>query len=403
MNHDLHPQDDALDGYLNGAVASIEAREITAHLAQCATCRDRLVRSDRFATSVSDVKRSISGAPRDEHLSFDDQIAPYVDGRLGSVDAEIVESHLESCAQCADEVEDLRQFRDVLQSAETEPATRSPFIRSPGPWIAAAAALIILLGIAWWRDTRRPLHERHTPEVLQHTTTAAARSVSEAPVATISDESGTIAVQRDGTVRGLPAHDPHWDALIADALRNRKLSVPPIPEFQQREETLLGSSKRPSEIHLLEPVNVVLADDRPTFRWTAPSNGRYVVEVYDHDFKLVAASPRLRRGSWAIDRPLQRSAIYSWQIVARIHGREMTAPVSPSPPATFKVVSASEAAEIQRARSIRPPSHLLLAAVYAKAGLLREAENEIRTLADHNADSPVPAALMRSLRAIKVE
>jgi anti-sigma factor RsiW len=400
MSNDFHPHDHALDAYLKGAVASYEAREITAHLADCATCRDRLARSDRFAESVSDLKDSIGrGSSEHVHLSFDDQLAPYVDERLAAVDAEIVESHLETCPQCAAEVEDLRGFRRLLENSERASVTGSRFTGRRAPWIAAAAALLILLGIGWWRVTQRPRREQISGEVAQRKTPGTERSALQASIAVIRDESGNIVLERDGTVRGLPTHDAQWQALIAGTLRNRTLSIPNIPEFRHGRETLLGPADRLGELNLIEPVNVVVADDQPTFRWTGPKNAQYVVEVYDEDFKLVAASQRLRGTFWTADRPLRRSALYSWQLAGRINGREVTVPVPPSPPARFKVVSAPDTAEIARARAIDPPSHLLLAVVYAKAGLQREAEQEIRKLADQNPHSAIPADLLRSLRA----
>ena len=57
---------------------------------------------------------------------------------------------------------------------------------------------------------------------------------------------------------------------------------------------------------MIEPVGSVLLTDRPAFRWS-PLEGAtaYVVEIFDGEFNLVAASP-LIGGSWAAPMSLPR-------------------------------------------------------------------------------------------------
>jgi len=366
MKNDVHP-DDPL------------------HIERCATCREQMMNSSDFARSVADVEQSIAAGPESGHLDYETELAPYVDGQLGGAERDIVERHLASCNQCAAEARDLREFRSVLEN-------ESRFSKRLLPWLAAAAALLVLIGIGWWRELpgRREQVQKEIPR--QETSPRSPALVA------LHDESRTIVLQSDGTVRGLPVTDRHSEQLVTEALRNRTLKVPSSPEFRRGKETLLGTSRNRVNITLLDPVNIAVAEDRPAFRWTGPANARYEVEIYDPDFRRVTASPQLRATSWTADRALKRSALYSWQLVAHIDSREVTVPEPPSAPARFKVISGSEAAAIAQARAIEPPSHLLLAVLYANGGLRREAEAEIRKLADQNPQSTIPADLLHSIR-----
>lgn len=49
------------------------------------------------------------------HLDFDNEMVPYVDGRINETEREFIEIHLNHCAQCAREVRELRQFAEDLK------------------------------------------------------------------------------------------------------------------------------------------------------------------------------------------------------------------------------------------------------------------------------------------------
>ncbi len=165
MKNDVHP-DDPL------------------HIERCATCREQMMNSSDFARSVADVEQSIAAGPESGHLDYETELAPYVDGQLGGAERDIVERHLASCNQCAAEARDLREFRSVLEN-------ESRFSKRLLPWLAAAAALLVLIGIGWWRELpgRREQVQKEIPR--QETSPRSPALVA------LHDESRTIVLQSD--------------------------------------------------------------------------------------------------------------------------------------------------------------------------------------------------------------
>ena len=123
----------------------------------------------------------------------------------------------------------------------------------------------------------------------------------------------------------------------------------------------------------------------------------YRVEVFDVNYSPVAASPPLTATSWTPEKPLERGKVYAWQVTATGKGEPAAAPKPPDPEARFEIVSARDAAGIDQARKLTPPSHLLLATKLAAAGLCQEAQSELAALASANPASPVPAQIREDL------
>ena len=164
----------------------------------------------------------------------------------------------------------------------------------------------------------------------------------------------------------------------------------------------MSSDGQAGEFSVLDPVGNVLLTDRPTFRWS-PMEGAsvYVVEVYDDAFNLVAASPQLNGRSWAAGQTLPRGKVYSWQVKAVKDGQEVKAPRPPAPQAKFRVLDRAKADELARARRANPSSHLTLGLLYADAGLLKEAEQELRLLQKANPGSDIARRLLRQVQALR--
>lgn len=164
----------------------------------------------------------------------------------------------------------------------------------------------------------------------------------------------------------------------------------------------MSSDDRGGEFSVIEPAGNVLLTDRPTFRWS-PMDGAagYVVEVYDGNFNPVATSPQLTHHSWTPPQPLPRGQVYSWQVKAVKDGQEVTSPRPPAPQAKFRVLGQAKANELSRARRAYPSSHLALGLLYAEAGLLNEAEQELRLLRKANPDSELARRLLSRVRSLR--
>jgi hypothetical protein len=146
----------------------------------------------------------------------------------------------------------------------------------------------------------------------------------------------------------------------------------------------------------------VVLSDRPTFHWSplAGATG-YRVEVYDEKFNLAAASPEVAVTSWTAPAPLERGAIHSWQVKALKEGRDVLAPRPPAGQALFRVLDADGAGRLARVRREHGSSHLLLGILYGRAGLLDDAERELRAVQRENPDSEVVRRLLASAQALR--
>jgi hypothetical protein len=82
-------------------------------------------------------------------------------------------------------------------------------------------------------------------------------------------------------------------------------------------------------------------------------------------------------------------------------GEEVTSPRPPAPQARFRVLDRAKADELARARRAYPSSHLALGLLYAEAGLLKEAEQELRLLRKANPDSEIARRLLSQIQALR--
>jgi len=124
-----------------------------------------------------------------------------------------------------------------------------------------------------------------------------------------------------------------------------------------------------------------------------------VVLVYDAKFNLVASSNRITNTSWSTS--LARGQVYSWQVKAIKDNQEIISPRPPAPQARFRVLDQNRANELAKAKRAYGSSHLTLAVLYADAGLLKEAEQELRLLRRANPDSDLASKLLRQVQALR--
>ena len=163
----------------------------------------------------------------------------------------------------------------------------------------------------------------------------------------------------------------------------------------------MGGDDPSKRFAVTEPAGRIILTDRPTFRWSRLSGATgYVVEVYDEKFSSVITSPVLTAVSWTSP-PLTRGQLYSWQVKAIKEGQEFLAPRPPAPQAKFRILDKANAAEIARVRRDYPSSRLLLGLVYARAGLIEEAEQELSALQKANPDDEVVAACLANVRRMR--
>jgi anti-sigma factor RsiW len=432
------------EGYRRRQLEAAELLSVCDHLGACEACRRRVEGAGEGDGTFFALRSELfGGAPAVSsraHLT-PEEAAGYVDGTLSGEALQTAADHLSSCGHCAFSVEDLRAFRaEVAPSLEQEyrPAAVPPpvptprgrrrrwsfaslpalFRASPVPAFGAALGVILLTVFGWlvWRAARQGEPRREV--VVAPSPSSQAAPVAPAPsepapaptqppaapaVAQLNDGGSRLTLDREGRLSGADALPPAYRELLKGALAGRRIErSSQLKGLSRPGSSLMSSEAEGGDFSVLAPAGEVLLTARPTFRWSALEGASgYVVEVYDDAFNLVATSPQLNARAWAAPRTLPRGKVYSWQVKALKDGQEIKSPRPPAPQARFRVLDRAKADEIARAKRAYPSSHLTLALLYADAGLLREAEQELRLLQRANPDSELPRSLLRQVQALR--
>lgn len=433
------------------------------HIAVCEMCRARLSTPGQVAFAAAALEREIQQADaEDDHLRYQ-ELSGYVDDALREIEREIVESHLETCADCAAEVRDLRNFKSIITAKESdsiELPSRSE--RSRARWnlwarwnpvqrAVAATGIILLLTGAFFLLRSKIFHQDRTqlvqaPQpvdeatqqklpVLPSPTALPQMKPGDEPIkpsninqvrpstqpgkglrrrlaegettpstqiiVALKDGDRTVTLDSRGYISGVAAGVPGVQRMLAGTLRSQRLEKPPaLDRLIRGSSTQLDIGGESSSFSLERPVGTVIQSDRPTFIWR-PLDGAssYIVSVFDAQLNEVARSERLTTTAWSSPRALQRGAIYRWQVIAVKDGREVLLPSPTAPEAKFKVLEQQKARELTSARRRYANSHLTLGVLYAQEGLLDEAETELQALVKDNPASTVARKLLESLQA----
>lgn len=360
------------------------------------------------------------------HLDYE-LLELYVDGKADDVDREIVDSHVAECAQCADELEDLVEFKEqsVASTTAESPSRWKQWFPQlywlPKPAIAMVVvvlALIVAFTVLWWtRHQTRPQGQQAqtnstgpeqpspapTEPNAQQNSGFNQLSRREEPLLVLNDAGGQVIVNQHGQLEGLHDLPPDLRASVEHALATRRLqSSPALSGWLSGAENLRGALGDQDTFAPLEPTDVVVETDRPTFRWRALEAARnYVVNIYDAKLRHVANSGPVTATEWTTPNSLARGVTYSWQITASQDGKTVVTPKPPLPEARFRILDQAAVNALVKLKRSAQISHLVLGVFYWKHGLLEEAEHEFQALAKVNPDSPAVAGLLASIRSLR--
>jgi anti-sigma factor RsiW len=435
-----HLTQNQVENYCQQKLSVTELLSVSDHLGACRACRQQIesalggdtaffaLQSEVFG-EAAEILSSPAAAP---HPAFE-QMAEYVDGRLAGEELQIVKDHLASCERCTAAVSDLRAFRNQVApqlDREYQPATGSartkswwqrlaafvpsPQLRSPALAFGSALAAILLTMAGWliWQTLQKRGAKQEivvttpTPTVTSTSTPVVTPTASSTPaplIAELNDGEDRVMLDAEGKLSGVDRLPPVYQQMVKGALATERLEKSSLLAGLARPgSVLLGDDQRGNKFSVIEPIGKVLLSDRPTFRWSplAGATG-YVVEVYDEKFNLAATSPQLTDNSWTAMQPLKRGGIYSWQVKAIKDGQELRSPRPPAPQAKFRLLDQAKANELVQARRTYASSHLTLGLLYAQAGLLDEAERELRALQKANPDSAIIRQWLASVRAMR--
>ena len=372
---DRHPDSDTLLAFREHRLAGPAVAEVALHIGLCARCTTVAPSAGKTALQAL--------VPSNGHLS-DDELDVLVDQRAHH-------PHLDSCAMCRAEVEDLRRFDagDRVTLFRPRPARR---------WLMAAAvafAVLALSAIAFFVRRTTPAATPVTASNPPAPAAPAAVTPAPAAVASLADGAGRIALLEDGTIAGVAPLSPR-DAEDAGAvLSGRSISIPAF--IAAMPGAVRGGAASAHRLRAIEPFRSAVLEARPRFSWTPVRGAQsYRVAVFDDDYEEIARSEPLNGTSWTPSKPLPAGVDLSWHVVADTGAGEMSSAGSDRAEAVFRVLTPKETAEVEAGAAHYRGSHLFRGLLYSRHGLLHDAEREFHRLAEQNPDSPVARSLIAS-------
>jgi hypothetical protein len=410
-------------------IAPAELLQMDAHLSGCATCRQSLEATLTGSTIALHTELQSTAPAQLQHLSFE-QLARSVDETLDPAERTVISDHVASCAQCAFAVADLRTFTETDQATDVVAPIPGPVTTKPSWWESvrelvrpfnpvpafgmALAFLFLTILVGWLLrlalkpDASAPqfANQPTISPTLAPSVTLPPRTPAPEPaplLAQLNDGGVQVTLDQQGKLTGLENLSPAYQQLVKEALTAQRLERPAVlAGLNRRSSSLMGEDEQGQRFTLQSPIGKVVSSTQPVLRWT-PLVGAasYVVEVYDEQFNLVAKSPALQQTVWTPPQPLARGRLYAWQVKASQNGQEVIAPKPPATQARFRVLAQAQAAELARARRTHRSAHLLLGLLYTQAGLLDEAEKELRALQAANPQAASARRLLANVQALR--
>jgi hypothetical protein len=437
-----HLSNEIVERFHSHSLATGDRGVIYEHILGCETCRQRVVTSQAEAVALQALTNHVLPQEADEPYHLDQStIEAFLDDSLDALDRSTVKLHLEDCAQCSDEVTDLRESLATMravsrQHEESQPIKVAPVTRASAfsipIRIAAAVTLIAVATVALilfsrWRST--PVQGPGTggdatagskptpvvspqipgvapspefvnpPKLAENPPVKGPVEKQEGALVAIKDGPNEIILDRTGTVTGLQSLPTEFRQSVKEALSGEPLARPDVLDevtpTQVSERAPTGNEER---IKIAHPINTVILNNQPTLRWSPSKTAEsYRVEIADETFHQVAKSDDLpaTAGNWKPPTQLKRGAIYIWTIRAVNKGGQPSALTSQ---AKFKVLGEDRIRRLNRLKT-GSRSHLALGLFYAREGMINEAEREFGILVRQNPDSAVAKNLLREVRA----
>lgn len=222
------------------------------------------------------------------------------------------------------------------------------------------------------------------------------------PVVALRDGATTVTLDAQGDLTGLGPLLPRIKRAVRAALSNPRGVVPShvVRRLRPQLAALMGDPRVGIAFALLRPVDTAVLEAHLAFAWQPYPGASYYQVTLFVDGKDVLTSEPLPEPAWQPARPLAPGA-YTWQVAAYTEGGAVCSPVPPAPEAAFEVLAPDEAARIRLAQETRADSALTLGVLYARAGLLDEAEAAFGDLLVANPAAPVAQQLLQGVQQVR--
>ena len=417
-----------IERYRQRQIEPPELLALDEHLSNCAQCRQQLRSALAVDAAALRLKTNLTTLHETADHLPQSQLRLYLAETLDAVDRELAESHLEFCATCQNQLEQLRLAKQPEQSpGQTDsPKKFADWFRNHFfalPMAIRFAGAIVLLALLIWAAVSafrqlQPQPEMK-PEVAQNDPSPNPTNEPFKPAVqlALNDGGKVVTIGVDGTLSGFESLDAAEQQAIKDALLAGRIEIPAsLSELKSGAGSLMGGPDdnpakqwaASSKKTLASPFAEIIAEDKPTFRWQPLAGAQsYVVTINEPaaNYREVVASPKLQTTRWTAP-ALPRGRLFTWQVTATLKEadrteREVTAPAAEAAEAKFRVLTKSEAEELAKGKTDYAGQHLPLGLLYARLGLLKNAETELQDLAADNPDAPAVQKLLKEIRAAR--
>lgn len=292
----------------------------------------------------------------------------------------------------------LRVFR-----IEIEPAMKKRYFKSrllsklanigvvqgiphPAGAIGALAAMLMIGAAVWFlvsqnkpeppiviHPPERPVTPGPVDDPVKKTDVAQEYSIA------LMDGGRRVGLDTEGRLIGFGRIPEGVKGDVERALKGGALRLnPELKDLREPDGAVRGAPGGAEPLRLIGPMATLVRQQRPLFRWTRQEGAtRYIVTIVDNRFNPVAESAPLSALVWTPEVELERGRVYQWQVTA-FNGDD---PVESRlrQIGLFKVIGAGELDSILKGEA-GVDSALVRAVLYAKAGLLEDAEAELKRL-----------------------
>lgn len=440
------------------ALSVSEMTSIAGHLAACPPCQAEFTETLRSQRESAPLRVTL--APeywlRHDHVLYE-QLVELADNTLNATEREMLDVHLRVCDSCQEHVRSFLAVREQIdKETESSFVPIAPDTARESPWLAwwrglawkpiyATAVIVIgialVVGVAFFLKRRAiSLEAKQTqPSEINiggQTPTPANETVinvqpTPAPVpseqfpkriqsppitvknpeplkrvedagalAVLNDGRGTVTVDKAGNISGLDEVPQNTRQEIGEALLAENIKAPAIQTELAGEPIVLRGPGNGPTFKLLTPARAVIISDRPSFEWAKLAGAiSYRVSVGDLNGHEIAKSEELPdpQTRWTPPTSLKRGKIYVWEVEATIDGKKIVSPGTSAPQMKFKILSESNAHELEQLEKVR--SHLALGVFYAREGMVAEAEHEFQILIHENPRSFILKKLLKQIRS----
>ncbi len=410
-----HPSEQQIIGYCQQKLAADQLLMMSEHLQDCALCSERLTsvlkanKGDTWAGNFPTGKLPALDTDASSHLSYE-QVVSLIDNALDTTELLTINSHLQACTRCQSEVQDLLQFKQLL--ARENPKT----LQSLAP---------ILTLTQWWKNIIWSV----PPKILLYGMSIAAAIAlcylgvkqlvtthPSAPSLASAEKKGVEPLLAIPTIKeSVPTATPVVTSPIVAALPelsgDEKIvqqvlakGVLPIPALIKKlrpgSANLMSADNHKTTFELLSPIGTVVEGTHPILRWDKlPDAQNYIVTIADDNLNIITRSLALTSTEWQVPMALERGKIYQWEVLAATSNEKtIVAPPPSAPEAKFQILAADTFSSLQQARKRYAKSPLELGILYARAGLLEDAEQSLRQAARTSATA---RKLLRTLKPKK--